>query len=46
VFPVVPPLNLFQSTKKTESPSEKEKDAAPVSSAVPSKEKDGLRNRK
>jgi hypothetical protein len=37
---------VTKSTKKTESPSEKEKDAAPVSSAVPSKEKDGLRNRK
>ena len=40
------PLNLSQSTKKTETPSEKEKEAVPVSSAVPSKENDGLRNRK
>ena len=41
-----PPLNLSQSTKKTETPSEKGKEAASVSSAVSSKENDGLRNRK
>lgn len=35
-----------QSTKKTETPSEKEKEGTPVSSAVQSKEKEGLRNRK
>ena len=36
----------FQSTKKTETPSEKEKEGTSVSSAVQTKEKEGLRNRK
>ena len=43
---VLPPLIPLQSTKKTETPSEKEKEASSISSAVPSKENDGLRNRK
>jgi len=37
---------VTKSTKKTETPSEKEKEGTSVSSSVQSKEKEGLRNRK
>ncbi|KAF4612297.1 hypothetical protein D9613_004072 [Agrocybe pediades] len=37
---------VTKSTKKTESPSEKKSEAAPVSSAIDSKKDDGLKKRK